>query len=151
MKINHNNILKMIIVIFWAVWWCIAFWTDLIGGLAHLGIVHANWAPDTNYPFLVSSLKMYPITNSIPPVLFLGIIIWLFISFISFAWACLGFTKDRSVWIARSNTAFIISLSLWFSFFIADQIVMKFDLEENHMVQGGFQLLTFLVFHLLPT
>ena len=27
---------------------------------------------------------------------------------------------------------------------------MNFQLEQNHMVQGGFQLLTFLALHLLP-
>ena len=29
-------------------------------------------------------------------------------------------------------------------------MVMKFDLEENHMVQGGFELLTFSSLYLLP-
>jgi hypothetical protein len=43
-----------------------------------------------------------------------------------------------------------ISMSLWLVFFLSDQVVMMFDLEENHMVQGGFQLLTFMTIHLLP-
>ena len=53
-------------------------------------------------------------------------------------------------WRERVNAAFIISLGLWFAFFISDQVVMMFDLEQNHMVQGGFQLLTFMAIHFLP-
>ncbi|MEP3278328.1 MAG: hypothetical protein ABJN26_00090 [Stappiaceae bacterium] len=47
------------------------------------------------------------------------------------------------------DSAFIISLGLWFAFFLADQIFLKFDLEQNHMVQGGFQLLCFFALYVL--
>jgi hypothetical protein len=146
-----NNLqFKKIIILFWAFWWLIAFWTDVVGGLAHLGWLKATWAPDTNYPFLVQTLQMYPIPYWLPPILFIGICLWAFLSAVLFCWASLGLNYKKEIWLYRAQCAFIVSLCFWLAFFIADQIVMKFDLEENHMVQGGFELLSYLALYLLP-
>ncbi len=146
-----NENFKKIIVIFWTIWWLIALWTDIVGGVAHLGWLSASWAPDTNYPFLISSLKMYPLPAWLPPIFFLGIITWSLIASLAFVYASF---KMFSVGLKRAmkyiEVAFILSLTYWLAFFIADQLVMKFDLEENHMVQGGFQLLTFIALYCLP-
>ncbi len=144
------QLFKKSLILFWAIWWLIAFWTDLAGGLAHIGLLHASFAPDTNYPFLVSSLKMYPIGKWVPPFLFFGIILWSGLVACLFFWSALSLHRSRTIWMSRANIAFVISLMYWLCFFIADQMVMKFDLEENHMVQGGFELLTFLSLYLLP-
>lgn len=123
-------------------------WTDIVGGLSHLGILRASWAPDSNYPFLVKSLEMYHVPEWLPIVLYIGINICSFICVVLFTRAV--FTLNKPNWLAKANTAFIFSLSYWFMFFLADQIIMNFDLEQNHMVQGGFQLLCYLTIHLLP-
>lgn len=141
---------KKLIIVFWAVWWLIALWTDVVGGLAHLGLLNATWAPDSNFPFLVSSLEMYYAPLWLVTSLFIGIILWSLLSTLSFLWASWAIFCGRVDWMRRAEVAFIISLSYWMAFFLADQIVMKFDLEENHMVQGGFQFLTFLALYLLP-
>lgn len=149
LKIN-NLTFKKILIWFWFIWWFIALWTDVIGGLAHLGLLQADWAPDTNYPNLVLSLQMYAVPLWLPAILFDGIIIWLAIATFSFAWAVIALNRRPEIWLRRAQIAFIISLTLWLAFFLADQIIMKFDLEENHMVQGGFQLLCYLALYLLP-
>jgi hypothetical protein len=123
----------------------------IVGGLAHLAIINASWAPDANYPILVASLKMYPIPNWLPPILFIGILFWSLLSTAAFCWASAGIIKNNATWMRRAEIAFTVSLTYWLAFSIADQIVMKFDLEQNHLVQGGFQLLTFLALYLLPT
>jgi hypothetical protein len=145
------ELFKKVIVVFWAVWWLIAFWTDVVGALAHMGLLHQSWAPDTNYPFLVESLKMYHLPSWAITGLFVGIIAWSALSTIAFVIAALSLGKPTAVWKRRANIAFIISLAYWLAFFLADQLVMKFDLEENHMVQGSFQLLCYLAFCLLPS
>lgn len=148
--INNDNF-KKIIVLFWTLWWLIALWTDIVGGLAHLGLLTATWAPDTNYPFLVSSLKMYHLPTLFPTIFFIGIIAWSLIASLAFVYASIKmFTLDVKVAMKYIEIAFILSLTYWLAFFIADQFVMKFDLEENHMVQGGFQLLTFIALYCLP-
>lgn len=146
----NNSILKKIIILFWTIWWLIAFWTDLVGGLAHLKIISASWAPDTNYPFLVKSLSIYGVSSFITSVLFIGILLWSFIATLVFFWASLGLRYKKEIWMPRAEKAFVISIAYWLAFFLADQLVMNFDLEQNHMVQGGFQLLTFLTLYLLP-
>ncbi|EHL31590.1 hypothetical protein LDG_6251 [Legionella drancourtii LLAP12] len=145
-----NTYFKKIIILFWALWWLIALWTDVVGGLAHIGWIHARWAPDTNYPFLVQTLKMYPLPDWVPPFFFIGIILWSLLSAGLFCWASMGLHKERELWMFRAQCAFIVSLTFWFVFFLADQITMKFDVEENHMVQGGFELLCYLALYLLP-
>ncbi len=149
MKLD-NLTFKKIIIIFWMLWWLITLWTDVIGGLAHLKLITAAWAPDTNYPFLVTSLKMYGVSPIFPAISFVGIIVWSAVSAVCFMWASYSLLQPKSVWLPRARVAFIISLTYWLGFFIADQMVMKFDLEQNHMVQGGFELLTFLCLYLLP-
>jgi len=145
-----NVIFKKIIVLFWTLWWLIALWTDAVGSLAHIKMLNASWAPDTNYPYLVQSLKMYPLPSWAPAFLFILILLWSFISSVLFCWASMGLISGRAIWMRRAQVAFIVSLTYWFAFFLADQLVLKFDLEQNHMVQGGFELLTFLALYLLP-
>jgi hypothetical protein len=146
-----NENFKKIIVIFWTIWWLIALWTDIVGGMAHLGWLSASWAPDTNYPFLISSLKMYALPVWLPPVFFLGIITWSLVTSLAFIYASFKmFSQGLKSAMKYIEMAFILSLTYWLAFFIADQLVMKFDLEENHMVQGGFQLLTFIALYCLP-
>ncbi|MGL5743122.1 MAG: hypothetical protein ACRCXC_11590 [Legionella sp.] len=151
MNFQLDNVhFKKMIIIFWTLWWFIALWTDVVGGLAHIGWLKASWAPDTNYPFLVQSLKMYSVPDWLPAGFFIGIILWVFLSTSLFFWASLGLKKEKNVWMQRAKRAFIVSLTLWFVFFLADQIIMKFDLEENHMVQCGFQLLSYFALSILP-
>ncbi|MDI9817984.1 MULTISPECIES: hypothetical protein [unclassified Legionella] len=148
---DYKENFKKIMILFWMLWWLIALWTDVMGLLAHYGLVVKDWARDINYPFLLESLKIYPVSDWLPPLLFAGIILWSFASAAAFFWACLSLHKSPQLWMRRADIAFIISLSYWLAFFLADQLVMKFDLEENHMVQGGFQLLTYLALYLLPS
>ncbi len=141
---------KKTIVLFWALWWSIALWTDIVGAMAHVGWLNASWAPDINYPFLAKSLEMYHAPQWMVVTFFIGIIVWSAVSTIAFIWAAKALKQPKSVWLKRAEKAFIISLGYWLGFFLADQLVMKFDLEENHMVQGGFQVLSFLSLYLLP-
>lgn len=146
----HNMAFKKIIILFWALWWFIALWTDVSGGLVHMHLIHVTWASDNNYVSLADSLKMYQLPVWVPPLFFIGIVVWSLLSTLAFCWASMALRKNKSLWIKRAEIAFIISLTYWLAFFLADQAVMKFDVEENHMVQGGFQLLSFLALYLLP-
>ena len=148
-KIN-NQFFKKSLILFWAAWWIIALWTDVIGGFAHLGWVKGTWAPDTNMPYLIETLKMYHATVGVSVFFFICILCWSTLSSIAFCWASAAIGKNESIWMSRARIAYIVSLGFWLAFFLADQLVMKFDLEQNHMVQGGFELLSFLSMYLLP-
>jgi len=146
----NNLLFKKIIILFWTAWWLMALWTDVAGALVHINIITASWAQDLNYPMLVQSLSLYHVPSWLPPCLFIGILLWSLINAGLFVWASLGLNQSPEIWLRRAQYAFIISLTFWFAFFIADQVVMDFNLEQNHMVQGGFQLLTYLTLFMLP-
>lgn len=141
---------KKIIIVYWTAWWLIALWTDFVGVFAHYGLLIKSWAPDTNLAFLIDSLKMYPLPASAPLLFFMCILLASFLSAASFIWVCASLHEEEKQWLPKADIAFLISLSFWLAFFLADQLVMKYDLEANHMVQGGFQLLTYLMLYLLP-
>ena len=143
-------VFKRAIVLFWALWWLLAFLTDLLGALKETGVIAAPWLPHSNYPCLVESLAPYGMPAWLPPLLFAGIIAWALLSAILLGLAAATPTHPQDRWQRRVNAAFVVSLGLWLAFFLADQIVMKFELEVNHMVQGGFQLLCLMAIHLLP-
>ena len=151
LKIITRQRFKKLIILFWAVWWLTALWTDVMGILAHYGLLQKSWAPDTNFTFLVDSLKMYNVADWVPQLAFAGIIGWSFLSALAFFWAVINLGKEEERWMRRADLAFIISLGFWLAFFIGDQLVMKYDLEQNHMVQAGFQLLTYLTLYLIPS
>ena len=150
MNMRSMFFFKRTIVVFWALWWILAFLTDFLGGLYLLNVFTAPWLPHSNYPSLVESLLQYDAPTWLPGLFFVGIIGWSFLSAGAFTVAALTSRQPSPRWCARVNVAFIVSLGLWFAFFISDQVIMNFDLEQNHMVQGGFQLLTFMAIHLLP-
>lgn len=147
-KIN-NALFKKTIIVFWAIWWLIILWTDSVSAAAHLGVLNASWAPD-KYTYFASTLNMYHVPAWFPAFLYVCILIWAFFTVITFMWACFSLNKNKTVWLYRANIAFIISLVFWFAFLIADQIIMRYDIEQIHIVQGGFQLLSFLSLYLLP-
>lgn len=141
---------KKSIIVFWFVWWIIALWTDIVGTLAHIGHINASWAPDSNYPFLIKSLQMYHVPEFLPIFLYSGILLLSTTSTVLFFLAIINLNKPPEIWLAKARSAFVFSIGFWLLFFIADQIVMNYDLEQNHMVQGGFELLSFLALYLLP-
>ncbi len=147
----NNDMFNKLLIHFWFLWWLIACWTDVVGGLAHLGYLQRPWAPDTNYPFLAASLKMYGPPEIVVAILFIAIILWSLVNTLAFLAAMISIHKQQVNWRCSAQAAYIISLSFWLAFFLADQIVMKFDLEQNHMVQAGFEFLCLFALYLLPT
>lgn len=142
---------KKIIVVYWMLWWGIALITDVIGALVQFWLVKLNaeiW--DTNYPYLQTSLSIITDIRWLPPLLYAGIIVWMLLITLLFINAVAAIHKPRIVWFPRATKAFILSLGLWLVLTLADQLLLKFKLEENHMIQAAFELLTFLSLYLLP-
>lgn len=132
--------------VYWMLWWGSALWTDVTGALKVLGWLDAKWAFADNYKFLVKSLQLYPIPHWLPAIFLVSIIIWIAVATASFAIAVYYQIKQRPQWQEWTSYAFIVSLGLWMAFFIADQMIMNFDLEQNHMVQASFEMLCFIFF-----
>jgi hypothetical protein len=140
---NTITVFKKLLIVFWCAWWLIALWTDVVGGIAYLNWLHADWAPAKNYPFLVESLKMYHLPNWVPALLFLSIIGWMTIISVIFLSAVFRMFA-RKPYESITDVAFLVSMGLWLAFFIADQLIMNYELEANHMIQASFQFLSWM-------
>lgn len=144
-NLSYNTIdrFKKLLIIFWGLWWLIALWTDIVGGLAYIGWLTADWAPAKNVLILADSLKMYHAPNWLSAGLFIGILVWLAIIAAIFTLAISQMIAGK----AYQNTthwAFAASMALWLAFSLADQLIMNYDLEANHMIQASFQFLCWL-------
>lgn len=114
---------KRTLMLFWVLWWLVAFLTDLGGAMFQLGWFSENWLPHSIYPYLVKTIALFDPRQFLARLLFAGIICWLFLSTAFFVRAVFTSTLRRDVWIARVNSAFINSLALWLAIFTADQVV----------------------------
>lgn len=150
MPIIDNLFFKKCLVIFWCAFWCVTFLTDFGGALTLLGWVHKSWLFADNYTNLVDALKIYSPVHAIVVALFVGILLWSLLSTSLFIRATASLCQPKTVWFPKAQLAFIVTMLFWLSFFVADTIVYKFGLLENHMVQGGFELLCYLALYALP-
>lgn len=92
---------------------------------------------------------MYHASSMIVASLFVAIILGSLFCTIFFVWASVAIFY-REEWQKKAVYAFIASLMFWFLFFFADQFTMRFDLIENHMVQGGIEMLCLFIFLFVP-
>jgi len=145
-----TSLFKRLIVVTWALWWVIAFFTDFLGTMQDLGWFDLVWLQTGNYPAIVQAIGPFGAPSWLSVGLFAGVILWSFLSALFLSIAAFAPTRPRDRWMAWVNAGFIISLAEWFAFLIADQIVQEYDLEGNHMEQAGVQLLCFIALHLLP-
>lgn len=139
---------KQIMLLTWTLWWSIAFATDFLEALQRLGWFKLSWL-SVNYPFLLTTLAKYGVPTIFAIVFYVGIILCLLIITILF-WQVLLTPVHHSQWQTRVDRAFIVSLSLCFAFYLADQLVLDFTLEQNHMVQGSMLFISYLAFYILP-
>jgi hypothetical protein len=130
--------------VYWLAWWSCQLWIDVTGSMRSMGWIDAPWGYLGNYHFLVQSLEIFSVPNWFPGLLLLIIIIWLAIICLLFLLATINLIRVGDRWIFWTNHAFICSFLLWMAFFIADQLVLHFDVEQNHMVQASFEFLCFL-------
>ena len=110
---------KRIIVVFWALWWMLAFLTDFLGGLYLLNVFTEPWVPHSNYPAVVTSLVQYDAPNWLPAVFFVGIIAWSLLSALAFIVAALTPAQPSQRWRERiiwCKAAFSYSPSWRFTF-----------------------------------
>jgi hypothetical protein len=129
--------------VYWLLWWASALWTDVTGALKVLGVLTAPWAYAENYHFLVKSLQMYSPPNWLPVVFLCAILSCLTLITLIFARACYLQCRKSAQWVVWTVYGFVASQGLWMLFFLADQLILNFSLEQNHMVQASFQLLCF--------
>jgi hypothetical protein len=125
--------LKLAILAFWAAWFAIVFLTNLFGALKAAGTLSPDWKfASKNYEWVQKAVSVYSPPPWVAAFLFLGVLAWQFIAACAFAWALQASVRLGSVAAAPAATAFAIGILLWAAFMIADEITLKYAMEQPH-------------------
>lgn len=150
---NHRSsfLLKRCLLLFWAIWLSVVFATNAMDGAKALGWLRQNWAfASGNYRFLADTTARYDIPAWLNGLLFLGVICWEGTAAVLFWLAWLRFPESREGRGPLMYTAFLISLTLWSAFAIADEVFIAYTVEGTHLRLFTAQLATLLAIAFLP-
>lgn len=143
--------LKLALLLFWTAWFAVVFLTNVFGGLKAMGVLPPSWNfASTNYQAVVKATAMYVPPAWLPPVLFLGVVLWQLAVAALFAWAAGAWLLDGRLDWRAVNLAFGAGIGLWAAFMLADEIVLKYEFERTHELLFIAQLASLVAMHVLP-
>ena len=141
--------LKIALLLFWAAWFSIVFATNLASALKASGMLPLSWkfAPK-NYEMVRKAVSVYSAPAWLPRLLFLGVLAWQLVAALLF-WSALAVSGGAGVPdLALVNAACGAGILLWAAFMIADEVTIKYALEQPHELLFVAQLATLGVMHL---
>jgi len=142
------SFLKQIILLFWGIWFSIAFITNFTD-LLHYQYNTTLPFRSGNYIALEKVIAIYNAPYYFLNMLFLMDIFVQGISATLFLIAAFCWWKRIYTW-QTVNCAFIISLSLWAVFLIMEEIFIAYSYEAVHIRLFIFELISLIAIHLLP-
>ena len=151
---NDNQVyglffIKLGLLLFWASWFAIAFITNTTDFLITKQIVTTSPFHSGNYNALKSVISIYHTTDSTLYLLFLLDISAQGISSILFFTATFCYWNKTNFW-PSTNLAFGISMCLWATFIIFEEIFIAYSYEAAHIRLFMFEIISLLALHLLP-
>ena len=141
--------LKLAIVAFWAAWFAIVFLTNLFDLLRAAGVLPAEWKfASRNYQMVQKAVSLYEPPPWVARVLFLGVLAWQFLATCLFAWALQASVRSGSLAMAPVDRAFAAGILLWAAFMLADEITIKYAMEQPHELLFIAQVACLVLIHL---
>ncbi len=138
-----SNLLKRVLVLFWAVWFTVVLATNLCDAAKAMDVLEASGTfASGNYALVVQTTARYGPPAWLNGLLFAGVIAWEGLAALLF-WLALG---KRSFLYA----AFTAGLGLWAAFMVADEVFIAYPIEATHMRLFIAQLASLLAIELLP-
>ena len=148
----HGSIsfLKLAILAFWAAWFAIVFLTNLFGALRTAGILAPEWKfASKNYEMVQKAVSVYSPPPWVARYLFLGVLAWQFTAAGLFAWALQASSRSGAIALPQVDMAFASGILLWAAFMIADEITIKYAMEQPHELLFIAQLACLVVIHVV--
>jgi hypothetical protein len=144
-------VLKQGILLFWALWLTVAWLANTCDGLKACHLLGARWKfASGNYTLMVETTRKYRTPRWLNAVLFGGVILWQ-------GWAALLFWLSISVFQGLHRpggnalyAAFLVSLALWATFIVVDEIFLAYEAEDTHLRVFTAQAISLLVLVLVP-
>lgn len=142
--------LKLALLLFWATWFSIVFLTNAFDAMKAAGMLPATWRfASRNYEMVVKAVSIYEAPKRVARLLFGGVLAWQALAAVLF-WRALGRSASTgAVSLPTADAAFAAGILLWAAFMIADEITIKYAMEQPHELLLIAQLGSLLVIHLV--
>jgi hypothetical protein len=148
--LNHVQFLKRCLLLCWAIWLSVVFFSNLADAAKAAGLLSQSWAfASGNWKAIKDTTARYNTPDSINALMFGGVIVWEGLTAALFwcaAWRFRGRKSGRKI----LYVAFTASLLLWAAFFISDEVFVVYPLEGTHLRIFVAFLVTLLAIELLP-
>jgi hypothetical protein len=142
--------LKRLLLLFWAVWLSVVFFSNLADAAKGLQLLDESWAFSSgNLKAINDVTGRYRIPGWANGALFAGVILWEGIAALLF-WRAGYVFQDRGSGRHAVYSAFTVSLLLWGAFLVADEAFIAYALEGTHLRLFVASLVTLLAIDLLP-
>ena len=142
--------LKLAILAFWAAWFTIVLATNLFGALRAAGRLPAEWKfASKNYELVVKAVSLYEAPAWVPRLLFAGVMAWQLGTAALFWYALASSCAEGVLDMAAVNAACGAGILLWAAFMVADEITLKYAMEQPHELLFIAQLASLLAMHLI--
>lgn len=141
--------IKQGLLLFWSCWFAIAFLTNMMDFLVAKQIIIASNFHSDNYNALKAVISIYNTPHYILDLLFPLDILAQGISSTLFFIAAFCFWHRNNYW-PWINIAFGISMFLWATFLILEEVFIAYSYEGTHIRLFMFEMVSLLMLHLLP-
>jgi hypothetical protein len=133
--------LKTALLFFWATWFTIVFLTNTFSAMRAAGRLPPGWKfASKNYEMVVKAVSLYQAPAWVPRLLFAGVIAWQLVAAALFWYAIAD--------VAVADAAFTAGILLFAAFMIADELTLKYAMEQPHELLFIAQLASLIVMHL---
>jgi hypothetical protein len=142
--------IKLGCLLFWAVWFLVAFITNFFDFLNLIGWIPPQWHFHSgNYHSLENVVSIYHTPNSLLNLLFALDILAQGISAVLFFIAFFCFWRGIYIW-QTIPLAFGISMGLWAVFLVMEEVFIAYSFESTHARLLIFEIVCLLMLYLLP-
>ena len=141
---------KLALLFFWGAWFSIVFLTNAFSAMKAGGMLPPTWRfASKNYEMVAKAVSIYAPPAWVPRLLFLGVLAWQLLAAVLFWYALAASGGSGILHMDAVNAACAAGILLWAAFMIADEITIKYAMEQPHEILFVAQLATLLVMHLI--
>lgn len=146
------SVLKQGILLFWAVWFTLVFFANVLDGLKALGLLENRWKlASGNWVAIKETTAIYKTPAWLAPILFTGVVVWEGLSTVLMWRALLAFAGlGDQLGLSAVYAAFGVGLALFAAFLIADEIFVGYAMGAKHMLVFLTLIVSLLAIQLLP-
>ncbi|KTD10940.1 hypothetical protein Lgra_1906 [Legionella gratiana] len=123
------------IILMWALWISVVFLTDFCNLMVGFGLLPTNFpASSHNLDWIYTFLKLYRLDNDVLCLILFSIINLWVVTIAVFYWrAFISYYTHRNYYVYRTMQAFILNMSLFVCFLIADELFIQYKAGHTHM------------------